>query len=171
MQAQEIKKLKAYTFAERKHEGQKRKDGKPYITHPENVALILLNEFGITDREIIEAALLHDTIEDTDTTYDEIKNQFGEKVADYVLHLTKPDNENQAIKYWESLKQAPDDVKKIKIADRIHNLRTSDFSKLFQDRYLEKTKKYIFPVANLLGGKFEQKLIQTVEKIQNKTRF
>ncbi len=164
----EIKQTKAYKFASEKHKGQLRKDGEDYITHPLNVALILVNEFEIKDEEIIYAALLHDTIEDTDTTYEEIKKEFGHNVAKYVLKMTKPDDQKGELEYWKNLPNENENVLKIKIADRLHNLSTSDFSKLFQEKYLEKTNKYILPIAEKLGGKYLKKLKKMIKQLSKK---
>src|SRR5262249_44001884 len=77
-------------FAERKHKGQYRRDGIPcYIEHPRGVMAIVRDEFGVSDPDTLAAALLHDTIEDTATDYDEILDRFGRKVADLVAVLTK----------------------------------------------------------------------------------
>ncbi len=168
MTEKQIKKTKAYKFAEKKHKGQLRKDGEEYITHPLNVALILINDFSVQDNEIIRAALLHDTIEDTETTYEEIQSEFGKNVADYVLKMTKPEDKQGELEYWKNLPDEPENVLKIKIADRIHNLSTSDFSKLFQDKYIEKTKKHIMPVAEKLGGIYLDKLKQTMQQVSKK---
>ena len=83
--AEKIK--EAYEFADKAHDGQKRKSGDPYISHPVEVAKILI-EYGADDASII-AALLHDTVEDTDVTLDDIKKQFGEEVALLVDGVTK----------------------------------------------------------------------------------
>lgn len=78
---------KAYKMAERAHEGQIRKSGEPYIIHPVNVALILAQLE--LDKESIVAGLLHDVIEDTVMTYDDVKREFGQEVADLVEGVTK----------------------------------------------------------------------------------
>ena len=82
--------LRAASFAARKHMGQKRADGvTPYFSHVSRVTLILSHVFGVRDEELLTAALLHDTLEDTATDYDEIEDHFGARVADMVVLLTK----------------------------------------------------------------------------------
>ena len=82
--------LQALDFAAHKHSNQRRKDPAktPYINHPIAVANILLSEAGITDESVLIAALLHDTVEDTDTTFDEIDQRFGTVVRDIVAEVT-----------------------------------------------------------------------------------
>src|ERR1043165_7116680 len=82
--------LKALTFAARKHRDQRRKDARasPYINHPIALADVLVNEAGVTDVEVLCAALLHDTIEDTETTPGELEREFGRDIADIVAELT-----------------------------------------------------------------------------------
>ena len=88
--------LKATQFSALKHQDQKRKDGKtPYIIHPISVAMILSDIGGVDDEEILSAALLHDTIEDTDTTADEIGREFGATIRSIVEELT----DDQEISY------------------------------------------------------------------------
>jgi len=79
----------AFDYADSKHQGQLRKSGEPYIVHPRDVA-ITLAEYQV-DPNTLVAGLLHDILEDTDTSYDEIKEKFGEEVADIVEGLTKLD--------------------------------------------------------------------------------
>ena len=118
--------LKATQFAAHKHCDQRRKDGKtPYIIHPISVAMILAEIGGIDDLEILSAALLHDTIEDTDTTADEIEREFGARVRGIVEELT----DNKLLSYSErkqlQIDHAPKlskDATLVKIADKISNI-------------------------------------------------
>ena len=82
--------LKAAAFAAHKHRDQRRKDAKatPYINHPLALAQALCEEGGVDDPIILAAALLHDTIEDTETSYDELRGQFGARIADIVAEVT-----------------------------------------------------------------------------------
>lgn len=82
--------VKCANFCAIKHEHQRRKNSaqSPYINHPIGVAAILTEEAGITDPDVIMAALLHDTVEDTDTTFEEIENAFGPKVKSIVAEVT-----------------------------------------------------------------------------------
>lgn len=119
----------ALRFATEQHEGQFRKDGKtPYIEHPKAVMAIVRDEFGVDDPDVLAAALLHDTIEDTNADYDELKDRFGRRVADWVAVLTKdnrlPDARRER-EYFEGLAKAPLQARLCKIADSTHNLRDS----------------------------------------------
>src|SRR5437762_8259474 len=82
--------LKALAFAAHKHRDQRRKDAQasPYINHPIALADVLVNEAGVTDVEVLCAALLHDTIEDTETTPEELEREFGGEIAEIVIELT-----------------------------------------------------------------------------------
>ena len=121
----------AYDYAYKKHFSQKRITGDDYITHPLNVAWILTDVSA--DGIAISAALLHDTIEDSDSTYDEIKNLFGEEVAKIVDGVTKinrlnfsTDSEQMAANQRKILVGLSSDVRVliVKLADRLHNMRT-----------------------------------------------
>lgn len=118
--------LRAATFAATKHHGQMRADGTvPYFSHVARVTLVLALGFGVRDPEVLTASLLHDTIEDTATDYDEIAEIFGPRVADYVVLLTKnallPKKEREE-DYEARLREAPEEVKIAKMADLYDNL-------------------------------------------------
>jgi len=118
---------RAVSFACRRHQAQMRNDGKtPYVAHPVRVMLSVLREFAEPDAETLAAAVLHDTIEDTATDFDDLAREFGERVASYVALLTKdkrlPEGEREA-RYFEGLRAAPRPVKLCKIADTLDNLR------------------------------------------------
>ena len=118
--------LRAAAFAARKHDGQTRADGvTPYFSHVSRVTLILSHVFGVTDPDVLTAALLHDTVEDTATDYDELAEHFGEKVADYVIALTKNvmlPKKKREDEYAARLIAAPEPVKIAKLADLFDNL-------------------------------------------------
>jgi guanosine-3',5'-bis(diphosphate) 3'-pyrophosphohydrolase len=121
--------LQAVAFAARAHRGQIRKDGQtPYASHAFRVCLILRDIFGISDREALAAALLHDTLEDTTTDYDDLAQQFGPRVAQFVVVLTKdsrlPEEERETA-YCQGLAGAPWQVKACKLADIYDNLHDS----------------------------------------------
>lgn len=123
---------KAIQFAARKHHGHFRAETErlPYITHLFSVAL-LVAEDGAHD-DVVSAALLHDTIEDTDTSYEEIASVFNERVADLVRHVSeakeidgkKLDWKERKARYLAHLEEAPDDAILIAIADKIDNIES-----------------------------------------------
>ena len=150
---------KAYDYAYRKHFSQKRITGDDYITHPLNVAWILTDVNA--DSEAVAAALLHDTIEDSDSTYDEIKDLFGENVAKIVDGVTKinrlnfnSDSEQMAANQRKILVGLSSDVRVliVKLADRLHNMRTLYvLSEAKQKRKAKETWEILTPVAHRLG--------------------
>ena len=118
--------LRAASFAARKHHGQTRADNQtPYFSHVARVTLILTHVFNVQDDEILAASLLHDTLEDTATDYDELATLFGERVADAVVLLTKnvmlPKKEREE-DYVRRLRRAPEGVMIAKMADLYDNL-------------------------------------------------
>jgi len=118
--------LDAIVFARMKHVNQFRKDGRtPYVTHLLRVAKSLEAIFGVRDLKVLAAAVLHDTIEDTTTDYDDLEERFGSEVADLVGWLTKdkrlPEKMREAV-YLKALRKAPVEAKFIKLADVYDNL-------------------------------------------------
>jgi (p)ppGpp synthase/HD superfamily hydrolase len=118
--------LQAISFAARAHEGQKRKDDRtPYASHVFRVCLVLRHVFGIDDTLVMLAAVLHDTIEDTTTDFDDLEERFGANVAQWVAALSKdkrlPEPEREDA-YVDALKRAPWQVKLCKLADIYDNL-------------------------------------------------
>lgn len=120
--------LKALAFAADKHKDQRRKDvaASPYINHPIALASILCNEGHVTDINIICAALLHDTLEDTDTEPRELITEFGAQIAAIVIAVSDdqalPKVERKRLQI-EHAAQASDQAKRVKLADKIANLR------------------------------------------------
>lgn len=120
--------LHATAFAARKHSEQRRKDvpASPYVNHPIGLAKILAEEGGVTDPEVIAAALLHDTFEDTETTYQELKGEFGETVAEMVAEVTDTKWVGKAARKKLQVSKAAlasKGAKLVKLADKIANLR------------------------------------------------
>ena len=151
---------KAFNFANQAHKGIKRRSGEPYIMHPLAVAKIVCNEIGLGSTSIC-AALLHDVVEDTDYTVEDIENIFGPKIAQIVDGLTKISGgifgdraSAQAENFKKLLLTMSDDVRVIliKIADRLHNMRTLG-SMLPNKQYkIAGETLYIYaPLANRLG--------------------
>ena len=161
---------KAFDFANEAHKNVRRRSGGPYIIHPIEVAKIVVSSIGLGYKSIA-AALLHDVVEDTDYTVDDIRNLFGDKIASLVDGLTKIkivlDNEDRAKRsvdvYSESLQAENfkrilltlnDDVRVvlIKLADRLHNCRTIDSMPEFKrDKILSETMFIFIPLAHRLG--------------------
>lgn len=120
--------LKALAFAAHKHRDQRRKDpeASPYINHPIALADVLVNEGGVTDVEVLCAALLHDTVEDTATTPEELAGAFGARVARIVAEVTddktlsKSERKRLQVEHAGELSQ---EAKLVKLADKICNLR------------------------------------------------
>jgi guanosine-3',5'-bis(diphosphate) 3'-pyrophosphohydrolase len=122
--------LDACAFAARAHHGQLRKDGRtPYVSHAFRVCLVVREIFGIDDPRALAAALLHDTIEDTTTDFDDIEKRFGQEIASWVAALSKdkrlPEKKREH-DYLERLRKAPWPVKICKLADVFDNLLDSD---------------------------------------------
>lgn len=120
--------LRALAFAAHKHRDQRRKDSgaSPYINHPIALANILCNEAGINDVDVLCAALLHDTVEDTDTSVDELLRQFGPTVARIVMDVTDDKTRPKAERKQAQIEHAADacaQAKLVKLADKIANLR------------------------------------------------
>ena len=151
--------LEAYRYALEKHKGQKRRSGDEYIVHPMSVAKIAA-DMGLCEPSIC-AALLHDVVEDTDTTKEEIKEKFGTDVALLVDGLTKLDNvhfvhkeERQAESFRKMLIATVSDIRilLIKLADRLHNMSTLNaLPAEKQERIAQETRDIYTPLAGRLG--------------------
>jgi guanosine-3',5'-bis(diphosphate) 3'-pyrophosphohydrolase len=119
--------LRAAAFAAERHRGQARKgpEAAPFINHPIEVARVLAEEGGIRDPELIAAALLHDTIEDTPTVYDDLEERFGRRVATLVAQLTDDKRLPKKKRKREQVRHAgriSRDAKHVKLADKLCNL-------------------------------------------------
>jgi GTP pyrophosphokinase len=149
----------AFEMAANAHKTMRRKSGEPYIFHPIAVAMICVEEIGLGVRSTI-CALLHDTVEDTDITLDDIKSEFGNEIAKIVDGLTKistvmdTNSSQQAENFKKILLTLTDDprVILIKLADRLHNMRTLDSMK--QEKQLKIASETIWvyaPLAHRMG--------------------
>lgn len=151
---------KAFNFAHAAHKGVKRRSGEPYILHPLAVARIVLNEIGLGSTSIC-SALLHDVVEDTDYTVEDIENIFGPKIAQIVDGLTKISGgvfgeraSEQAENFRKLLLTMSDDIRVIliKIADRLHNMRTLGSMPPAKQYKIAGETEYIYaPLAHRLG--------------------
>ena len=149
----------AYRFSEKAHSGQKRRSGEAYISHPVSVACIAAR-FHL-DSQSIQAALLHDVVEDTDSTELEIESKFGKQVSTLVTGLSKLDkvefqdaNEAQAENFRKMLLAMTQDVRVmlIKLSDRLHNMQTiQSLDERKKIRIAQETVDIYAPIANRLG--------------------
>ncbi len=150
---------KAFHFAYQKHKDQRRASGEPYIVHPINVARIV-NRFYLDENSLI-AALLHDVLEDTDASEDQIRELFGDDVLFLVSSLTKiskikyrSKEESQAANFRKMIVAMAKDIRVIliKLADRLHNMRTICYlKKEKQERISQETMDVYAPIAHRLG--------------------
>ena len=151
---------KAFNFARQAHKGVRRHSGEPYIMHPLAVARIVCKEIGLGSTSIC-SALLHDVVEDTDYTVDDIRNLFGDKIAEIVNGLTKISGgvfgahaSEQAENFKKLLLTMSEDIRVIliKIADRLHNMRTLEFMQINKQYKIAGETLYIYaPIAYRLG--------------------
>lgn len=155
---------KAFEFANEAHKGVRRRSGEPYILHPIAVAKIVVSDIGLGYKSIV-AALLHDVVEDTSYTIDDLRSLFGDKVSTLVDGLTKIktvlDNEDKALQksiqaenFKRILLTLNDDARVvlIKLADRLHNCRTIEFMPEHKrDKILSETMYIFIPLAHRLG--------------------
>jgi len=147
---------KAFRFANAAHDGIKRKSGEPYIIHPIAVAHIVAKELGLGATSIV-ASILHDVVEDTEYSIEDIENMFGEKVARIVDGLTKLSGDfdsRQALTLKKMLMTLSDDIRVIliKIADRLHNMQTLDSMLPHKRIKIAGETLYLYvPLANRLG--------------------
>jgi guanosine-3',5'-bis(diphosphate) 3'-pyrophosphohydrolase len=146
--------LKAISFAANKHSSQRRKDSdaSPYINHPIAVATVLASEGNVSEEILLIAAVLHDTVEDTETTFENLEEAFGIEVANVVREVTDDKSLPKATRkelQIEHARHASSRAKQIKIADKICNIRDilnsppADWSVERRREYLEWTQKVV----------------------------
>ena len=146
--------LRAAQFAAHKHRDQRRKDVKatPYINHPISLAEVLHTDGGVHDPIVIAAALLHDTIEDTETTYDELRGRFGASVAGVVIEVTDVKflaKESRKRLQVAKAGRASERARLVKLADKICNLRDilsstpAGWSLARQQKYFDGAKEVV----------------------------
>src|SRR6476661_2157931 len=149
----------AFEIAVEAHKTMRRKSGEPYILHPLAVAMICVEEIGLGVRSTI-CALMHDTVEDTDITLEDVQREFGSEIAKIVDGLTKISNvldanaSQQAENFKKILLTLTDDprVILIKLADRLHNMRTLDSMKRENQLKISSETVYVYaPLAHRMG--------------------
>ena len=148
--------IQAAYFAAEKHKTQRRKDTEktPYINHPLALANVLAVECDIDDVEVICGALLHDTIEDTDTTEEELLENFGKQITRIVLEVTDDKTLDNYARKEAQVSHAPhisDQAKLVKLADKISNLRDISASPPF-DWSVERKQEYFDWAARVIDG-------------------
>ncbi|XP_073474596.1 guanosine-3',5'-bis(diphosphate) 3'-pyrophosphohydrolase MESH1 [Aquarana catesbeiana] len=151
--------LEATHFAAEKHRRQRRKDIEetPYINHPIGVARILSHEAGISDLAVLQAALLHDTVEDTDTTFQEIEEKFGQEVRKIVEDVTDDKTLPKMKRKQLQIEHAPHcshKAKLVKLADKLYNLR--DLNRCtpngWSEQRVQEYFQWAFQVVNSIRG-------------------
>lgn len=176
--------LKAAHYAARKHIGQTRKgeNAAPYLNHPIEVASLIAEIGGIENDTVLAAALLHDTVEDTDATAEELQELFGDKVTSIVLEVTDdkslPKSERKQIQVDQAAALSPE-AKLIRIADKISNIRDITYSppkrwsKKRRKKYLDWAEKVVNQCKNTnpaLEKHFTSVLEEGREKFYKKHR-
>jgi (p)ppGpp synthase/HD superfamily hydrolase len=163
----------AYEVASRAHEGQMRDEGSPYILHPLRVAVSLVDELDIDSPALVCAALLHDVIEDSPVTREQIAGMFGEEVAEIVWLLTKFDDVSLP-DYLAAIEAASDEGATIvKLCDRLDNLRFLAHSPKLEKkrRYVRTTEIFYLPMAartnDYLYGELKRWLEEARNHLQN----
>ena len=144
---------KAAEFAIRYHGDQRRPTGAPYTEHLLEALEVLVRGAGVTDPDVLRAAVLHDVVEDTPCTVDDVRREFGDRVAELVGWVTIPEaaeGDRKAAKeaYLAGLRDAPQDAILVKLADRASNVQTlRSLSPARQREYYAQTVTYIMPLA------------------------
>jgi len=116
--------LKAHNLASKAHTNQVRDEGAPYIIHPIRVAVCLIEELNISDKNTIACALLHDAVEDTDLTLPEIDDMLGKKTAKYVSSLTRDKKKQTKYEKFTEIMKQERNIRAIKACDRLDNVRS-----------------------------------------------
>lgn len=145
----------AVAFAERWHGEQTRPAGEPYVEHLLEAARVLVEAVGVTDADVLRAAVLHDVVEDTPCTLDEVREHFGDRVATLVDWVTKPPRRQDQSRpqaragYLDRLRSAPDEAILVKLADRLSNVQRLDTHPRPEKAadYYEETVRRILPLA------------------------
>ncbi|MGF1578893.1 MAG: HD domain-containing protein [Gemmataceae bacterium] len=160
--------LAAIAFSARHHLGQIRKDNKtPYVSHPFRVTFILRDLFEVADHDTLTACVLHDTLEDTLADFDDLEEEFGHKIAEWVAMLSKdprlPEEKREAL-YCDVLAKAPWQVQVCKLADVYDNLLDSTtFDPKKRLKAIKKKRQYMDAIATGLKPEAKKALLQTLK--------
>jgi GTP pyrophosphokinase len=160
---------RAYDVAEAAHRGQLRDEGTPYIVHPVRVAVSLADELEIYSPELVCAALLHDVIEDSPTTREEITAMFGEHVGQLVWLLTKFEDVSLP-DYLAAIEEAAETgAPLVKLCDRLDNLRFLVHSPRAdkKQRYIRTTEAYYLPMAARTNRYLHQELSRSLDEVRS----
>lgn len=166
--------LDAASFAARAHHGQFRKDRvTPYASHPFRVCMVVRDIFGFDDPRMLITALLHDTLEDTTTDYDDLEERYGAEIATWVASLSKdtrlPDEERERA-YTQCLKQSPWQVQVCKLADIFDNLMDSgQMSVGKRAQTLKRSERYFAELASVAAPAVKEALA-IVQSLIDETR-
>jgi GTP pyrophosphokinase len=170
----------ALALAEDVHQGELRRPTKhpvaPYIVHPMRVALIIIQELKMQEKEIVAAALLHDVVEGSQRRVGvgQIEQSFGRNIALMVSILTKPPEnpdvpkEQQLYFYYERIKGANANTRLIKLADRLDNVREAidSFDTKFQQAYLKETREIFLPLAAETNQQLSDELVKACDQLE-----
>ncbi|PYP87112.1 MAG: hypothetical protein DMF61_10725 [Blastocatellia bacterium AA13] len=160
---------RAYELASRAHAGQIRDEGTSYIVHPVRVAISLVDELDIHSPELISSALLHDVIEDSDTTRDQVETMFGSEVAKIVWLLTKLE-EVSLRDYLAAIEAEPaTGAPIVKLCDRLDNLRFLAQSPKLEKklRYIRTTELFYLPMAERTHPYLHNQLSRALESVKS----
>jgi (p)ppGpp synthase/HD superfamily hydrolase len=162
---------RAYEVAETAHRGQMRDEGTPYIVHPVRVAASLVDELAIYSPELICGALMHDVIEDSPVTRDEIAEAFGEEIAEVVWLLTKLE-EVTLPNYLAAIEASGTGATIVKLCDRLDNLRFLSHSPKVEKihRYIRTTEIFYLPMAARANRYLHDQLRHWLDQARNHIR-
>jgi guanosine-3',5'-bis(diphosphate) 3'-pyrophosphohydrolase len=165
----------AASFAARAHQGQMRKDGRtPYVAHPFRVCVVVRHVFGFDDSRMLIAALLHDTIEDTTTDFDDVEKQFGAEIGHWVACLTKDKrlrDEPREREYMQRLRSAPWQVQVCKLADIYDNLLdAASLPEARREHSLRRAEQYMEALGAVVAPEAARPLRMVQELLQQAHR-
>ena len=165
--------LSAIELAKKSHKGQKRDEGQDYFIHPLRIVNCLIFELSIKDTDLIIASILHDVVEDSDTTLKKIRSDFGEKVAELVDKLTRDKKKETKQEKFQKLMKESEKVRLLKAADWLDNLRSFPFRKVRDKRFFRHIKEastMYLPMAESINSYIAsemKKVIKILPKPQN----